>query len=353
LAPLGGVPQTRLNEDVSVGSSTDDGTFWISSNDFVMVFSKLYLCRVFPDSRFKQYCIHGEWDNDTCGGGLRCHPDDPENSAGVDMEYDSHHHKSKSLLDLHLCEAYAQRSNPIVLVRPSTQPSPSHSWFKNPQYSVVVPPGDTPVKVHVSLMQQDRRAKEKLGENIPLGFTVLRRKQGVQTRSWGILKNSEVVFDSSKSPIINAGSGWSANKESKVVETQPMHATREICGDIVLEPGSSYLIIPHTEKQGICAKYILRLFTSLNSDLSVSTIPKVHSMKIEGAWTRGDIESCGGPLLTVQDKPSKEKVGEAKEQEAEAVHELTLGANPKVPSFSFFSLTSYHTHKHTHTNESA
>lgn len=29
-------------------------------SDFVRLFTKVYLCRVFPDEEYRQYCIHGE-----------------------------------------------------------------------------------------------------------------------------------------------------------------------------------------------------------------------------------------------------------------------------------------------------
>lgn len=39
---------------------SNDGTFWMVFSDFVQLFTRLYLCRIFPDSDYRQYCIHGE-----------------------------------------------------------------------------------------------------------------------------------------------------------------------------------------------------------------------------------------------------------------------------------------------------
>jgi hypothetical protein len=93
LAVFGAVPVTRINDDLTVGSTSDNGTFWMAHSDFRSVFSKLHICRVFPDNRFKQYCVHGEWDAETCGGGLRCHRNDPESCAAVEIDYHNSNHQ--------------------------------------------------------------------------------------------------------------------------------------------------------------------------------------------------------------------------------------------------------------------
>ena len=38
----------------------NDGTFWMVFSDFIKIFTKVYLCRVFPDEDYRQYCIHGK-----------------------------------------------------------------------------------------------------------------------------------------------------------------------------------------------------------------------------------------------------------------------------------------------------
>ncbi len=39
---------------------SNDGTFWMIFSDFVRLFTKVHLCRVFPDEEYRQYCIHGK-----------------------------------------------------------------------------------------------------------------------------------------------------------------------------------------------------------------------------------------------------------------------------------------------------
>ena len=39
---------------------SNDGTFWMVFSDFIRLFTKVYLCRVFPDEDYRQYCIHGK-----------------------------------------------------------------------------------------------------------------------------------------------------------------------------------------------------------------------------------------------------------------------------------------------------
>lgn len=46
---------------------TNDGTFWMVFSDFVRLFTRGYLCRVFPDEEYRQYCVHGKHE---MGGGF-------------------------------------------------------------------------------------------------------------------------------------------------------------------------------------------------------------------------------------------------------------------------------------------
>eukprot|EP00003_Mantamonas_plastica_P033399 TRINITY_DN9554_c0_g1_i1.p1 TRINITY_DN9554_c0_g1~~TRINITY_DN9554_c0_g1_i1.p1 ORF type:complete len:451 (-),score=139.98 TRINITY_DN9554_c0_g1_i1:21-1373(-) len=49
----------------------DDGTFWISYDDFVVAFNKLYVCRIYDDNvgeRWNKYTYKGEWKGKTAGG---------------------------------------------------------------------------------------------------------------------------------------------------------------------------------------------------------------------------------------------------------------------------------------------
>lgn len=52
---------TKVSSDAKSPWRRDgnDGTFWMLFSDFARLFTKVYLCRVFPDDNYRQYCIHG------------------------------------------------------------------------------------------------------------------------------------------------------------------------------------------------------------------------------------------------------------------------------------------------------
>jgi hypothetical protein len=45
-----------------------DGTFWMSFEDFTKKFTVIYNCRLFQGEGFRQYCVHGEWSGKAAGG---------------------------------------------------------------------------------------------------------------------------------------------------------------------------------------------------------------------------------------------------------------------------------------------
>ena len=53
----------RLNYQVS----QSDGTFWMSFDDWVSHFNRIYYCRIFPET-WSQFCIEGKWTAMTSGG---------------------------------------------------------------------------------------------------------------------------------------------------------------------------------------------------------------------------------------------------------------------------------------------
>ena len=63
---LPSIAACKVYAEVSSDPSTpwrrdsNDGTFWMVFSDFVRLFTKVHLCRVFPDEEYRQYCIHGE-----------------------------------------------------------------------------------------------------------------------------------------------------------------------------------------------------------------------------------------------------------------------------------------------------
>eukprot|EP01106_Pelomyxa_sp_JSP_P017441 TRINITY_DN711_c0_g1_i4.p1 TRINITY_DN711_c0_g1~~TRINITY_DN711_c0_g1_i4.p1 ORF type:complete len:613 (-),score=122.87 TRINITY_DN711_c0_g1_i4:68-1906(-) len=59
----------------------DDGTFWMCLEDFMKVFTKLYLCRLYTDKigeMWSQVVVEGKWKGDTAGGCMN-HPTWPQN----------------------------------------------------------------------------------------------------------------------------------------------------------------------------------------------------------------------------------------------------------------------------------
>lgn len=53
----------RLNYQVS----QSDGTFWMSFDDWISHFNRVYYCRIFPES-WSQFCIEGKWTSVSSGG---------------------------------------------------------------------------------------------------------------------------------------------------------------------------------------------------------------------------------------------------------------------------------------------
>ena len=53
----------RLNYQVS----QSDGTFWMSFDDWISHFNRVYYCRIFPEN-WSQFCIEGKWTSVSSGG---------------------------------------------------------------------------------------------------------------------------------------------------------------------------------------------------------------------------------------------------------------------------------------------
>jgi len=407
LESMGGVPRTSCPPDESgeerwAGSDEDDGTFWMTYSAFKCVFAQVYACRVFPDAKFKQYCVHGEWvassspavqpisgsfdapesgngnanaggalfdphpriaPDASAGGSLRLSPNDVEVLAAVETpRLRPGKALPKSLDGLNYTEALALKfgndaangtAAGTSVVFGSGLATKSAAWFTNPQFAVSVANGDAPVVAYVSLLQEERRRPDKLYPNLAVGFTVLRSKPATDPngnqkggsggsgeglapqRAWAADKSSghELVFDSSKAPLLNGGSGWagpsggaaaatsssSTPSSGPPVQTPSSSATREVAAALTFAPGYVYTVVPHTEQQGIGARFVLRVFCANQADLSVVPVPAAFALKLEGEWakakgagvganpssaTAGPVaSSAGGPLLTVQTPP--------------------------------------------------
>eukprot|EP00752_Nemacystus_decipiens_P004063 g3721.t1 len=151
----------EVYNEVSCDSKTpwqrdsNDGTFWMVFSDFVRLFTKVYLCRVFPDEEYRQYCIHGEWSGKTAGGSAK-----PTRRGSVSRLQKDGQDKMKDSL----------RRESVVDIQDDGDPY----WFNNPQYRLSA---DEPLEVYISLMQQDRRSANHLRENYRIAFEVVQTKR--------------------------------------------------------------------------------------------------------------------------------------------------------------------------------
>ena len=280
------VLETLRENGVDWERGRPDGTFWMSFADFTKQFSKCFVCRVFPDDTFKQYCVHGEWKGKTAGGGLRPNLKDPEDMGCVlpktGAETGSKKARGGDDSEGPYATVLARRAGAAIMVDGNS------SWFNNPQYQVAA---DQPCSVYISLMQEDRRSSTRLKDNIPIGFEVVRMKTmgNENARAWAAGRN-DLVFDSSVAPM-NCGAG----------------ARREVCGsNIYLTPGYVYNVIPHAAAQGIEGKFVLRIFSQ--EELRVSAVPGTFCVTFPGSWEKtAERDVAGGPLLKAPGSGAKSK----------------------------------------------
>lgn len=131
----------------------DDGTFWMTYQDFIEQYNKLYVCRLFPPS-WHQLTIKGAWVGRTAGG------------------------------------------SPVVRGRTSG------TWCNNPQYRMTV---NKPCEMVISLMQRD--ARSAFGQRLPkaerhllMGLVVLKVGKDFHGRKWtrndaDVVKETDLVGD--------------------------------------------------------------------------------------------------------------------------------------------------------------
>ncbi|CAM9968754.1 unnamed protein product, partial [Sphacelaria rigidula] len=252
-----------VSEDTSSPWQRDshDGTFWMVFSDFARLFSKVCLCRVFPDEEYRQYCIHGEWTGKTAGGSAK-----PLRRGSVSRLQKDSQEKMKDSL----------RRESVVHIQDDSDPY----WFNNPQYRLTV---NDPTEVHISLMQQDRRSANHLRDNYRIAFEIMRTKRhNTHKRIWE-RRQDDVVADSHESFFA------SARAEREVTRTS-----------VKIDPRHAYNIVPHSMEQKREGKFTLRIFS--RRDVCVEPVAETHTVYLHGSWDRtSERDTAGGPLRLVDE----------------------------------------------------
>ncbi|CAN0117206.1 unnamed protein product, partial [Phaeothamnion confervicola] len=271
---------------------------------------QVYVCRVFPDENFKQYCVHGEWSGKTAGG------------AASQQRRGS---ATRAQQDGQAVVKDALRRSSLVDIQPDSDPF----WFNNPQYRLTTeaPPSDDyndsssgpndgrggnntslspqrqqrapkPVEVYISLMQQDRRSASLHARDYhPIGFEVLRtRRSANHPRLW--TRDPEAVVVASARASFAASAMGAGGLGPGAAGAAGREVTK---GGLKLSPQYAYVIVPHPMEQGREGKFTLRIFSS--AAIRVEPVPETTSIYLRGAWERGsDRDTAGGPLKVVVDE---------------------------------------------------
>jgi len=214
----------------------DDGTWWMTFQDWCENYNKFYICKVFPDT-WEQYSIDSQWKGKTAGGACPVIIDEDE-GTGARIQMDS-----------------------------------DDKWFNNPQFRITV---HKTTKVLISLMQADKKLTGK--PYIPSNFLVLKNKDR-KTRIWE--KEEEDL-------VMEAADGLQR------------FAQREITKMGVLKPSEKnkpahYIIIPNTNTENKREEerpFWLRVFAS--EDIDVVELPETVENTIMSEWTP---ETSGGRRL--------------------------------------------------------
>jgi hypothetical protein len=258
------------DRDANFNRDVDDGTFWIVWEDFVVNFNKIYLCRLFDDSQFKQYCVKGEWAGKSAAGAHKAMAFADSGSgkagkAGADSASSSSSSNNNGGKN-------GNESDSKRIQKTDGDPS----WFNNPQYRITC---TEPAEVFISLMQHGTglSAQGQPKEKFSMNFVVLRQKRGEKGRAWE-QDPADVIADASAANFAYA------------------YPQREVCkGNIRLSPKYSYVVVPHTLKRGVEAEFSMRLFS--REELRVAPVPAVHMAKLDGTWDKtSSRDTAGGPL---------------------------------------------------------
>ncbi|GMI02847.1 hypothetical protein TrLO_g14068 [Triparma laevis f. longispina] len=282
--------QAELKVDDMDLDGDPKATFWMNFTDLSLLFTKLYVCRTFPDEMgWRQYCCTGDWVGKTAGGapiknmqagagkklGEEEKPETDKNGKGVTS----------------IASALKSHAN----VRPESDPF----WFNNPQFQLRV---TTKTRVHISLTQQDRRIRSQLRENYPIAFEVVKTKRIVADLN----KDHPRIWD-----LGGSGSGSGGGEELACESIKNFYSSHlpqrevSVC-DFDLDPNYVYNIIPHPVQRMREGKFFLRVFS--DKDILLEQIGDTSSLYLPGSWDKiNDCDTSGGPLRSFDEKNKKGK----------------------------------------------
>ena len=218
-----------------------DGTWWMTYEDWLKHYNKLYVGRVFSE-KWQKYSIDGKWGGKTAGGPAPSQIDrDEETSQNIKLDSDD-------------------------------------KWFNNPQYRITV---YKKTQVFISLMQEDQKLSGK--PYMPCNFLVVKTNDK-RNRIW----------EKDKDEVI-----------AEAADGLQRFGQREITRDIVLEPSEgkkqvNYVIIPNLELEGKKLEaetskknkgraFWLRIFTSQPIDLW--ELSETLEIQKKGEWNE---KTAGG-----------------------------------------------------------
>ncbi|NWW59192.1 CAN5 protein, partial [Ifrita kowaldi] len=179
----------------------NDGEFWMTFEDWCKNFTDVDICRTVNTSYFS---LHKTWEKEMMYGAWAKHPEPLLNRSGGCFDN-------------------------------------RETFLQNPQYLFDVKKAED--KVLVSLQQEDRRKykKEGQGDNITIGFEILKVEDNRRYRLHKLTVQERVA-------------------------TSPYSNTRSVFLRRTLQQGR-YVLIPTTYIPGVPTKFILRLYTDVPSKL--------------------------------------------------------------------------------------
>jgi len=241
----------------------EGGSFFVDFESFCSRFNTLHVCRLFPDSSFRQYKVANRWAGKTAAGGL-------DQAEEPRLDDDDKDEKDADVVNK-LASAYLKHHCKNV------QKDSDAYWFNNPQLRVSTAHLSHAVEVHVSLMQCAPLAAR---EPLSMAFEILRTKRNADhLRVWSMDACQVVARREASTP-----------------------ATREVSlSGLRLEPGWQYSVVAHTALRGREAEFVLRIFSP--TDLHIQPVPETLSLYIPGAWRQAaEHDTAGGPALRLDQR---------------------------------------------------